>query len=206
MNVAAIVVAGGRGERFGGLKQFEELNGRSLASLSVERCRSVAQRVVLVVPQGYEGAGEGADIVVVGGSSRSQSVRHGLAECNDATFVLIHDAVRPSATRDLFRRVVDTLEAGAAAVIPGIPVVDTIKRVRNSVVIDTPDRSELIAVQTPQGFVRELLVRAHESGLDATDDAGLVEALGERVIVVPGESSNLKVTEPSDLDRLRMDN
>jgi 2-C-methyl-D-erythritol 4-phosphate cytidylyltransferase len=205
MNVAAIVVAGGRGERFGGLKQFEELNGRSLAALSVERCRSVAQRVVLVVPQGYEGAGEGADIVVVGGSSRSQSVRNGLAECHDATFVLIHDAVRPSATRDLFRRVVDALEAGAAAVIPGIPVVDTIKRVRDSVVIDTPDRSELIAVQTPQGFVRELLVRAHESGLDATDDAGLVEALGESVVVVPGESSNLKVTEPSDLDRLRMD-
>jgi 2-C-methyl-D-erythritol 4-phosphate cytidylyltransferase len=105
------------------------------------------------------------------------------------------------ATPDLFTRVVSAVESGAPAVIPGIPVTDTIKRVDASTdeVLETLDRDSLVAVQTPQAFLREILVRAHESQLDATDDAGLVEAIGEKVLVVDGEVTNIKITHPSDL-------
>lgn len=203
MSVAAIVVAGGRGERFGGLKQFAELHGRTLASLSVERCREVADVVVLVVPANYGGDGEGADVVVHGGVTRSESVRAGLSHCGDAEIIVVHDAVRPNATRALFLRVVEEIRHGAAAVIPGIAVTDTIKTVRGGVVTGTPDRDELVAVQTPQAFRAAVLSAAHSSGESATDDAALVEALGERVHVVLGESGNFKVTEQSDLLRLQ---
>lgn len=205
MSVAAIVVAGGRGERFGGLKQFAELHGRSLASISVQRCREVAQRVVLVVPASYEGDGEGADAVVIGGATRSDSVRAGLRECTDAEIVVIHDAVRPAASRALFLRVVEEVRHGAAAAIPGIAVTDTIKFVHGGVVTGTPPRDELVAVQTPQAFRREILVAAHDSGAIATDDAALVETLGEKVHVVLGETGNFKVTEPSDLSRMHLE-
>ena len=205
MSVAAIVVAGGRGERFGGLKQFAELHGRTLASISVQRCREVAQRVVLVVPASYEGDGEGADAVVFGGATRSDSVRAGLQECGDAEIVVIHDAVRPAASRALFLRVVEEVRHGAAAAIPGIAVTDTIKVVHGGVVTGTPRREELVAVQTPQAFRKDLLTAAHERGGVATDDAALVEALGEKVHVVLGETGNFKVTEPSDLTRMHLE-
>lgn len=202
MSVAAIVVAGGRGERFGGLKQFSELDGHTLAALSVQRCRDVAERVVLVVPASYSGEGEGADVVVVGGATRSDSVRAGLAECGTADIVVIHDAVRPAASRALFMRVVEEVRHGAAAAIPGIAVTDTIKVVHGGVVTSTPPRDELVAVQTPQAFRRDILLAAHQSGAVATDDAALVESLGEKVHVVLGETGNFKVTEPNDLARL----
>lgn len=205
MSVAAIVVAGGRGERFGGLKQFAELHGQTLASISVQRCREVAQRVVLVVPASYVGNGEGADAVVVGGATRSDSVRAGLRECGDAEIVVIHDAVRPAASRALFLRVVEEVRHGAAAAIPGIAVTDTIKVVHGGVVTGTPPRDELVAVQTPQAFRADVLTAAHHSGAIATDDAALVETLGEKVHVVLGETGNFKVTEPSDLSRMHLE-
>lgn len=205
MSVAAIVVAGGRGERFGGLKQFAELHGRTLAFISVQRCREVADRVVLVVPASYEGDGEGADVVVVGGATRSESVRAGLRECGGADIVVIHDAVRPAASRALFLRVVEEVRHGAAAAIPGIAVTDTIKVVHGGVVSGTPPRDELVAVQTPQAFRADVLIAAHNSGAIATDDAALVETLGEQVHVVLGETGNFKVTEPSDLSRMHLE-
>lgn len=205
MTVAAIVVAGGSGERFGGLKQFAELHGQTLASISVQRCRDVAQRVVVVVPASYEGDGEGADAVVRGGATRSDSVRAGLGECGDADIVVIHDAVRPAASRALFLRVVEEVRHGAAAAIPGVAVTDTIKVVHGGVVAGTPPRDELVAVQTPQAFRTDILLRAHEQGGVATDDAALVEALGEKVHVVLGETGNFKVTEPSDLARMHLE-
>ena len=204
MSVAAIVVAGGRGERFGGLKQFAELHGRTLASISVQRCREVAQRVILVVPTSYAGEGEGADVVVFGGATRSDSVRAGLQECGDVDIVVIHDAVRPAASRALFMRVVEEVRHGAAAAIPGIAVTDTIKFVQGGVVTGTPPREELVAVQTPQAFRKDVLAAAHEREDVATDDAALVEALGEKVHVVLGETGNFKVTEPSDLMRMHI--
>jgi 2-C-methyl-D-erythritol 4-phosphate cytidylyltransferase len=200
MTVAAIVVAGGRGERFGGQKQFAQLSGRTLAAHSVAQSRSVADFVVVVVPDDYAGDGEGADLVVTGGATRSDSVRAGLSVCGDAEIIVVQDAARPLASNDLFISVVAAIRSGAAAAIPGISVSDTIKQVDNGVVIATPPRETLVAVQTPQAFRAEVLQRAHASAGVATDDAGLVEALGESVVVVAGERTNIKVTNPEDLD------
>ncbi|MBW4078064.1 MAG: 2-C-methyl-D-erythritol 4-phosphate cytidylyltransferase [Acidobacteria bacterium] len=206
MTVAAIVVAGGQGARFGGPKQFELLGDDSVAAYSVRAARSVASRVVLVVPEHYNGNGEGADIIVAGGASRAGSVRAGLSQCGDADVIVVHDAARPAASVALFESVVRAVLDGADAAIPGLAITDTVKRVcaDNStlVVRETVPRGDLVTVQTPQAFRRELLVRAHEHADEATDDAALVEALGARVIVVAGESANIKITEPGDLARV----
>jgi 2-C-methyl-D-erythritol 4-phosphate cytidylyltransferase len=203
MAVAAIVVAAGQGTRFGGLKQFAALAGRTVAAQSVERARSVADQVILVVPSDYEGTGEGADDVVVGGDTRSASVRAGLARCSGADVIVVHDAARPFATETLFASVVAAVTNGADGAVPGVAVTDTIKSVRRegtqSVVDATPDRDSLVAVQTPQAFRADALRAAHATGGAATDDAALLEQAGLRVVVVAGETSNIKITVPSDL-------
>jgi 2-C-methyl-D-erythritol 4-phosphate cytidylyltransferase len=206
MTVAAIVVAGGQGARFGGPKQFALIGDESVAARSVRLARSVASRVVLVVPPGYEGNGEGADLTVTGGASRGASVRAGLVECADADIVVVHDAARPLATPSLFQSVVDAVNGGADAAIPGLAITDTVKRVvatgSLTEVEGTVPRDNLVTVQTPQAFRRDVLVRAHEKFNDATDDAALVEALAGRVVVVTGEVENIKITQPGDLDRV----
>ncbi len=208
MSVAAVVVAAGQGTRFGGLKQFALFEGETIAARSVRAARSVADFLVLVVPEGYGGGGEGADLVVAGGATRAASVRHGLERCLDAEIVVVHDAARPLASPALFHAVVDAVASGADAAIPGLALSDTVKRVsvegEETLVSSTLEREELVAVQTPQAFRRELLVRAHASGADASDDAALVEALGARVVVVPGESHNVKITQPQDLELLSL--
>jgi 2-C-methyl-D-erythritol 4-phosphate cytidylyltransferase len=205
MSVAAVVVAGGEGVRFGGPKQFAQLTGSSVAARSVQNARSVASLVVLVVPVGYDGSGEGADIVVPGGASRAASVRAGLEHCGDADIIVVHDAVRPLATSQLFASVVAAVLAGADAAVPGLAITDTVKRIARegdlSVIRETVAREDLLTVQTPQAFRRDVLVRAHETEREATDDSALVESIGARVVVVPGELRNLKITEPGDVER-----
>jgi 2-C-methyl-D-erythritol 4-phosphate cytidylyltransferase len=158
---------------------------------------------VAVVPEsslGTSDIGKGADRVIAGGPTRAASVRRGLvAVPESADVVVVHDAARPLASRELFRAVVDAVVAGADGAIPGVAVVDTVKRVRAGCVVETLDRSDLVAVQTPQAFRAEVLRRAHDGDPEATDDAGLLEALGSRVVVVPGEYHNLKLTSPDDL-------
>jgi 2-C-methyl-D-erythritol 4-phosphate cytidylyltransferase len=203
MSVAAVVVAAGQGQRFGGPKQFAVLNHDTVTAHSVRAARSVAERVVLVVPENYQGNGEGADVVVVGGLTRASSVRAGLDECGDAHVIVVHDAARPMASPSLFAAVVAAVNAGADGAIPGLPIPDTVKRVRHegdvTIVGETEARDELMTVQTPQAFARDVLIRAHASGEDATDDAALVEAVGGRVVVVPGELDNVKITVAGDL-------
>lgn len=203
VEVWAIVVAAGEGRRFGLPKQFAVLGGRPVIEWSLDASRSVARGIVAVVPEsslGSSNIGKGADRVIAGGPTRASSVRRGLAAVpENAEVVVVHDAARPLASRELFRAVVDAVVAGADGAIPGVAVVDTIKRVRGSRVVETLDRTELVAVQTPQAFRAELLRRAHDGEPEATDDAGLLEALGSRIVVVPGEYHNLKLTSPDDL-------
>ena len=206
MTVAAVVVAAGQGLRFGAPKQFALLGTQSVARHSIEAARSVASLVVLVVPSNYDGNGDGADVVTTGGRTRGDSVRAGLAYCSDADVVVVHDAARPLASPALFRCVVDAVLHGADAAIPGLPVTDTVKRVvhevENVVVTDTVPREDLVTVQTPQAFRRDVLERAHASATNATDDAALVEAIGGRVVIVAGEPQNLKITVPGDLEQV----
>ena len=206
MSVAAVVVAGGRGARFGGLKQFSLVAGESVAARSVRATRSVAEYVVLVVPEGFEESNEGADAVVVGGATRADSVRAGLAAIPACDVVVVHDAARPLASSRLFSDVVDAVTRGADAAVPGVSVTDTVKRViardGYSVVTATLDRSDLVTVQTPQAFRRDMLERAHLALEVATDDAALVEAIGGTVVVVAGDWQNLKITERADLERV----
>ncbi len=206
MTVAAVIVAGGRGVRFGGPKQFARLGDESVAARSVRVSRSVADFVALVVPDDYVDTGEGADLVVVGGESRAESVRAGLRALPECDVVVVHDAARPLASPDLFISVVNAVQAGADGAIPGLAVTDTVKRVVSRdgsfLVAATVDRSDLVTVQTPQAFRRDILDRAHANLDDATDDAMLVEAVGGMVVIVAGESTNVKITEPGDLVRM----
>ena len=195
-----IVVGGGSGRRFGTPKQYELLGDGRVIDRSVEVAREVSDGVVVVVPP-QDADREGA---VPGGASRSESVRAGLAMVPpEATVVCVHDAARPLATVELYRRAIAAVLAGADAAIPGIAVADTIKVVADGVVQSTPDRASLVAVQTPQAFRASSLRAAHERGGDATDDAALVEAGGGLVVVVDGESTNRKITVPDDLDWAR---
>ena len=139
--------------------------------------------------------------VVAGGMDRSASVEAGLAALRqDDGIVLVHDVARCLAPPDLFARVIDAVRDGQPAVVPGLPVTDTVKVVDDrGRVLDTPDRGSLRGIQTPQGFLREVLERAYASGASATDDAGLVERTGGHVRVVTGDRRALKITSPLDL-------
>jgi 2-C-methyl-D-erythritol 4-phosphate cytidylyltransferase len=195
--VWVIVVAAGSGSRFGGPKQYAPLAGRRVVDWSIDAARSVADGVVLVVAADEEQADEPAvDAVVVGGATRSESVRAGLAAVpDDARVILVHDGARPLASHALFRSVVDAVFAGADAVVPAVAVVDTVTDVHGVPV----DRDALRAVQTPQGFDARALRAVHATRPEATDDASLVVTGGGRLRPVQGERWNLKITEPDDL-------
>lgn len=195
--VWAIVVAAGSGDRFGGLKQYAPLAGRRVLDWSIDGARSVADGVVLVVPaEASEEPEPAVDAVVVGGVTRSESVRAGLAVVPaEVGVVLVHDGARPLADHALFRSVVDAVLAGADAAVPVVPVVDTVCDSRGVPV----DRDRLRVVQTPQGFTTDALRRVHAARPDATDDASLVASGGGRLRLVQGERWNLKITEPGDL-------
>jgi 2-C-methyl-D-erythritol 4-phosphate cytidylyltransferase len=195
--VWVIVVAAGSGSRFGGAKQHAPLAGRRVVDWSIDAARSVADGVVLVVaPSDRDAVEPAVDAVVVGGATRSDSVRAGLAAVpDDAAVVLVHDGARPLASHALFRSVVDAVLAGADAVVPAVAVVDTVTDL-----VGVPvDRDALRAVQTPQGFRAGALRAVHATRPEATDDASLVVAGGGRLRPVQGERWNLKITEPDDL-------
>jgi 2-C-methyl-D-erythritol 4-phosphate cytidylyltransferase len=139
--------------------------------------------------------------VVSGGADRRQSVAHALAALPpDVDTVLVHDAARSLTPPEVFAAVAAALADGAAAVVPALPVADTVKQVEHGVVVGTPDRDTLRAVQTPQGFRRDVLERAHQAATGTvTDDAGLVERLGYQVHVVVGHEEAFKITRPLDL-------
>ena len=198
-SVWTVIVAAGSGTRFGGAKQYLELAGLRVVDRSVAVATQVSDGVVVVVPTSDVSAEStllAATAVVAGGSSRAASVRNGLAAVpDDAAIICVHDAARPLAGPDIYERVIGEVSSGAAGAVPVVPMTDTIRRVDGGVV----DRSTLQAVQTPQAFQGELLRAAHAGADDATDDAGLVEAAGYRVVAVEGHPRNIKITHPDDL-------
>ena len=199
--VGAIVVAAGRGDRFGAAKQFLELGGTRLVDRAVLACSGSCDAVVVVLPADVAWDGPAVHAAVSGGATRSDSVRAGLAALPATVeVVLVHDAARPLASRAIFDAVIDAIRAGADAAVPALPVPDTLKRVDGARVLETVARDDLVAVQTPQAFRIDALRAAHAGDGRATDDAGLVEQSGGCVVVVPGEVMNFKITAPSDLE------
>ncbi|MEI6253903.1 MAG: 2-C-methyl-D-erythritol 4-phosphate cytidylyltransferase [Mycobacteriaceae bacterium] len=206
----AIVSAAGSGERLGaGIpKAYVELCGRTMLEHAVDGLldSGVIDRVVVAVPVDRVAETttllDGRALVVAGGAQRHDSVRLALDRVGNPEFVVVHDAARPLTPVEQIRRVVAALAAGLRAVVPVLPVVDTIKAVdANGVVLGTPERSGLRAVQTPQGFSVDVLRTAYARAGSAavTDDASLVENLGIPVHTVAGDPLAFKVTTPLDL-------
>lgn len=192
-------------------KAFANLAGRPLVAESLERLDASpwVEAIVVAAPADWEeptillaeelGAGS-VRAVVAGGATRTDSVRAGLAEVPaDTPVVLVHDAARPFLPDEVVERVVTALGEGWDAAVPALPLADTIKRADGNAVAETVDRTGLHAVQTPQAFVADTLRRALAGAGDATDCAGLVEAVGGRVRLVEGDRRLLKVTTPADL-------
>lgn len=213
-NTGAVIAAAGSSNRMGGVdKIFALLEGRAVLARSVaafEGHPRVGAAIVVLHPDSVE---RGRDLaremgwgkvaaVVAGGERRQDSVAAGLdALPPGCRWVLVHDGARPCVTGDVIDRGIDAAERGGAAVA-GVPVKDTIKVVDgDGVVVETPDRAALWAVQTPQVFRLDLLRAAYAAGdADVTDDAALVERLGRAVRVFHGSYDNIKVTTPEDLD------
>jgi 2-C-methyl-D-erythritol 4-phosphate cytidylyltransferase len=199
-DVWGIVVAAGRGDRFGTPKQFLDLGDTRLVDRAVGAASAACDGVVIVLPAGVPWEGARVSAAVTGGATRSASVRAGLVAVPlDAEVVVVHDAARPLASVELFDSVIAAVRGGADGAVPGVPVVDTLKRVGpENRVVTTLERDELVAVQTPQAFRAVVLRAAHELGGEATDDAALLEVAGAEVVVVPGDPRNLKITTPLD--------
>jgi 2-C-methyl-D-erythritol 4-phosphate cytidylyltransferase len=214
-DVAVLVPAAGQGVRLGPghPKALRCLSGEPLLVHAIRRAAavpSVGQIVVAAAPGAVKLVSEllvgvvPADIsieVIAGGSSRQASVASALTAVGPRPIVLVHDAARALAPPELFERVAAAVREGHPAVIPVVPIVDTIKYVDSAGMVGgTVDRTALRAVQTPQGFRRDVLVAAHGCAVDEhTDDAGLAEKLGVPVFTVPGDDRALKITRPVDL-------
>jgi 2-C-methyl-D-erythritol 4-phosphate cytidylyltransferase len=210
MTVVAVVPAAGLGQRLaaGIPKAFLSLDGRTLVERAVAGLleSKVVDHVVVAVPtERIDEAklllGHSAE-VVAGGAARRESVNLGLSAAGKPDFVLVHDAARALTPPALIVRVVEALRAGHSAVVPALPVPDTIKAVDvNGMVLGTPERAWLRAVQTPQGFATELLLHAYRRAAEAdfTDDASMVEHVGGQIHVVDGDPLAFKITNRLDL-------
>ncbi|MCL7425135.1 2-C-methyl-D-erythritol 4-phosphate cytidylyltransferase [Streptomyces sp. YS415] len=222
LRTAAVIPAAGRGVRLGpgAPKALRVLGGTPMlihAVRAMAASRAVSLVVVVAPPEGAaevkslldaHALPERTDFLVVpGGDSRQESVQRGLdALPPEYDIVLVHDAARPLVPVDTVDAVIEAVRDGAPAVVPALPLADTVKEVEPAGageperVVATPVRDRLRAVQTPQGFDRTTLLRAHEAVTDqVTDDAGMVERLGLQVVVVPGHEEAFKVTRPLDL-------
>ena len=204
---AAIIAGAGMGHRLGAEipKALIQIQGITLLERAFISLSKVVDEIVITAPEGYEEqfkaiVGQSAE-VITGGVLRSDSIRVALKALSPSVeSVLIHDAARALASSALAAKVLDELRSGQSAVIPVLKVIDTIKEIdRDGFVRATPDRSSLVAAQTPQGFNRQVLERAHSASDDATDDAALVEAIGVKVKTIEGEASAFKITTKEDI-------
>jgi len=204
---AAIIAAAGMGHRLGANlpKSLVKLIDKTLLEHAVANLAPVAQLLIVTAPAGYEKEykkilGEEVE-VITGGVLRSDSIRIAMAKIpNNYEYVLVHDAARALASTRLASEVINQLIRGQQAVIPTLEVIDTIKEVDpQGYVRNTLNRASLKIVQTPQGFNRSVLERAHQASEDATDDAALVEALGIKVKTIAGEDQAFKITTKGDI-------
>ena len=204
---AAIIAGAGMGHRLGAEipKALIQIQGITLLERAFISLSKVVDEIVITAPEGYEEqfkaiVGQSA-VVITGGVLRSDSIRVALKALSPSVeSVLIHDAARALASSALAARVLGDVQSGQSAVIPVLKVIDTIKEIdRDGFVRATPDRSSLVAAQTPQGFNRQVLERAHSASDDATDDAALVEAIGVKVKTIEGEASAFKITTKEDI-------
>lgn len=210
--VVALVAAAGSGSRLGGEtpKALRLLGGVPLVTRSVAQLAAGGvERAVVIVADGLQAEFSAAlaDVpipweLVTGGSERQDSVRRGLAAIGSAGIVLVHDAARPMVPSGVVASVIAAVRAGHEAVVPALPVIDSIRRLVGDS-SEVVDRSQLRGVQTPQGFAYATLVAAHDhvaaAGLEVTDDAACCEAIGRPVHLVAGSRLAMKVTEPTDL-------
>jgi 2-C-methyl-D-erythritol 4-phosphate cytidylyltransferase len=201
VDFAIVLVGAGASTRMGFPKLWAELSGKPLLAYALAAARSAepTELVVVVAPDRLQNAAEVADgaLVVPGGARRRDSVAAGLA-ATTAEWLAIHDAARALAPSALYARGLTAAQATGAA-IPALPLKDTIKRVANARVVDTPPRAEHVAVQTPQVFRRDVLARALAStDDDVTDEAALVEQLGVEIAIFEGDERAFKVTTPLD--------
>jgi 2-C-methyl-D-erythritol 4-phosphate cytidylyltransferase len=214
VSVWAVLAAAGRGERLGSdrPKAFARLGGRPLLAESLERLEESGwiDAIVIAAPPDWEEpsilvaeeiAATKVSSCVAGGELRSESVRLALEEVPaDAAVVLVHDAARPLLPQAVIERVLQPLSEGWDGAVPAVPLADTVKRVEGDRVLETLPRDDLVAVQTPQAFLADVLRRAVGGDVsNATDCASLVEAQGGRVKVVEGDPRLRKVTDADDL-------
>jgi 2-C-methyl-D-erythritol 4-phosphate cytidylyltransferase len=208
--VAVIIPAAGSGSRLGANepKAFVHVDGLSLLARSAQTLSAVANTIVVAAPQGRledalrELSEVDADIhVVEGGLTRQSSIQRALDVLDhDVDAILVHDAARALIPTAMLERIMMSLSQGVLAVVPVLPVVDTIREVKDDLAGAVIDRTQLRRMQTPQGFAADTLRDAYaKATLDATDDAALVQALGIAVHFVEGDERALKVTTPNDI-------
>ncbi|MCM8757432.1 MAG: 2-C-methyl-D-erythritol 4-phosphate cytidylyltransferase [Candidatus Omnitrophica bacterium] len=217
--VGVVLVGGGKGRRLGQNipKAIVSVNGQRLFLFSLRSFSQIpaVREIVLVLPRRWVKAGrkwttswKRVKKVVAGGKERHQSVWKGIQQLSsECEIVLIHDVARPLVSKELIHRVIKgTRKYGAC--IPALPITDTVKQVEGSRVKMTLDREKLVAVQTPQGFIRQILEKAYRLAFQRNwfgqDDAFLVEQLSVPVSIIPGEEKNIKVTHPQDLALIKL--
>ncbi len=203
MKIALVITAAGESTRFGRPKLFEDVAGRPLIYHTLKKFEHLAlsQIVVTCRPGDEERLKNSITIrckIVPGGKSRFESVRNAFEALEPADIVMIHDAARPNVSSELLDRLLEAAKFHSA-VIPVIPVVDTIKWVENGQVKQTLPRDKLFCAQTPQLFHVDVLRRAYVNPAEVTDEAALMERIGVPVHVVEGDRRNIKVTVPDDL-------
>lgn len=212
-NYALVIPAGGTGKRLGAdvPKQFLKLNGKEILlwTLDAFNIKNKPKEVIISCHKDWveeaKGLTNGHPLnisIIVGGKTRAESVFKALKQVKGSKYVLVHDSVRPIVSENLINNILQNLEI-KKAVIPAIPVSDTIKIVEDQTISSTPNRKNLYAAQTPQAFELEMLIEANEflskENIEFTDDASIVENYGKKVSIIDGEIENIKITRPLDI-------
>lgn len=199
VSVWAVLLAAGSGRRFGGRKQYADIGGQRAVDRIVRTTRRVVDGTVLVLPEGTVWDGPAVDRLVVGGATRAQSVRAGLA-CVPPTgqVVVVHDAAHPLVREQLLRAVIAKVLEGADGAVCVLPMTQVVERMDDGVVVEVLPKHDQVLGQSPAAFRAAVLRQAHEDGPESVEDVGLVVSRGARVVAVPGDPLNLHVTSPEE--------